>query len=205
MPGNPQPLYGSIPYVTGFSSEAAASILWVNSAQTTVDIDDSALAGDDGSLITFSSESGALEFFVFSSALPKEVSHTNRVKKINRDLATISGFAPMPMIQTLGFHFCKWANVSAEILMDRNRDFTEYGFPLDVVWSDIEWAQQNSSEGGYEYFRFNEQNFTDESIAMMNEQIEEQGRRITLIIDPHVKAVEDYFVYAEGIKYQYQE
>ena len=133
MPGNPQPLYGSIPYVTGFSSEAAASILWVNSAQTTIDIDDSALAGDDGSLITFSSESGALEFFVFSSALPKEVSHTNRVKKINRDLATISGFAPMPMIQTLGFHFCKWANVSAEILMDRNRDFTEYGFPLDVV------------------------------------------------------------------------
>ena len=155
MPGNPQPLYGSIPYVTGFNSEAAASLLWVNSASTTVDIDDSSMDGIDGSLITFSSESGALEFFVFSSALPREVLQTNRVKKINKDLATISGFAPMPMIQTLGFHFCKWANVSAEILMDRNRDFTEYGFPLDVVWSDIEWAQQNSTDGGYEYFKFN--------------------------------------------------
>ena len=171
MPGNPQPLYGSIPYVAGFSNGAAASILWVNSAQTTVDIDDSPLDGDDGSLITFSSESGALEFFVFSSgALNKE---RNRVKKINRDLATISGFAPMPMIQTLGFHFCKWANVSAEILIDRNRDFTEYGFPLDVVWSDIEWAQQNSTNGGYEYFKFNEQNFTQPQIAQMNKEIEE--------------------------------
>ena len=141
MPGNPQPLYGSIPYVTGFNAESASAILWVNSAQTVIDIDDGSFNKTDGSMITFSSESGALEFFMFASTLSSDTSETNRVKKVNKDLATISGFAPMPMIQTLGFHFCKWANVSAEILMERNRDFTEYGFPLDVVWSDIEWAQ----------------------------------------------------------------
>ena len=150
MPGNNQPLYGSIPYVTGFDMKAASSFLWVNSAQTFIDID--ASPSGEGNLITFSSESGALEFFTFASSYNSTDSNTNRVKKVNKDLATISGFAPMPMIQTLGFHFCKWANVSAEILMQRNQDFTDYGFPLDVVWSDIEWAMQNSTEGNYTYF-----------------------------------------------------
>ena len=98
MPGNPQPLYGSIPYVTGFNMESASAILWVNSAQTMIDIDDGSFNNTDGSMITFSSESGALEFFLFASTLSSDTSETNRVKKVNKDLATISGFAPMPMI-----------------------------------------------------------------------------------------------------------
>ena len=116
MPGNTQPLYGSIPYVTGFDMEAASSFLWVNSAHTFIDID-APPSGSSGNLVTFSSESGALELFIFSSSYNSTDSSTNRVKKVNKDLATVSGFAPMPMIQTLGFHFCKWANVSAEMLM----------------------------------------------------------------------------------------
>ena len=48
----------------------------------------------------------------------------------------------MPLLHTLGFHFCKWAPVSADMLMERNRQFSDYGFPIDVLWSDIEWAQQ---------------------------------------------------------------
>ena len=114
MPGNPQPLYGSIPYVTGFDEKSASAFLWVNSAQTMIDIDKDE---NDGSIITFTSESGALELFVFASTLNSTTSSTNRIKKVNYNLAVISGFAPMPMIQTLGYHFCKWANVSAEILM----------------------------------------------------------------------------------------
>ena len=33
----------------------------------------------------------------------------------------------------------------------------------------------------------------------MNTEISEQGRRIVVIVDPHIKAAEDYFVYAEGM------
>jgi alpha-glucosidase (family GH31 glycosyl hydrolase) len=74
----------------------------------------------------------------------------------------------MPPRHTLGFHFCKWANVSAEILMERNKNFTEFGFPVDVLWSDIAWSQQYSDPSGFEYFIFNPQNFTEEGIAQMN-------------------------------------
>ena len=36
----------------------------------------------------------------------------------------------------------------------------------------------------------------------MNSEIEEQGRRIVVIVDPHIKVSEDYFVYAEGMDLQ---
>jgi len=26
------------------------------------------------------------------------------------------------------------------MIIDRNRNFTKFGFPIDVLWMDIEWA-----------------------------------------------------------------
>ena len=148
----------------GLSHHTATSFLWVNSAKTTVDIDEVKCEKKDkaGVQVTFSSEANVLEFFMFTSgAKTDKRSGVNRVKQANKDLATISGFAPMPLLHTLGFHFCKWAPVSADMLMERNRMFTDYGFPIDVLWSDIEWAQQYDDPEGYEYFKFNPLNFTE--------------------------------------------
>lgn len=36
----------------------------------------------------------------------------------------------------------------------------------------------------------------------MNGEIEQSGRRIVVIVDPHIKASKDYFVYAEGMELQ---
>ena len=66
----------------------------------------------EGSITTFTSQSGALEFFVFASTVNTS-KITNRVKNVNADLGTITGYAPLPLISHLGFHFCKWAPVSA--------------------------------------------------------------------------------------------
>lgn len=152
-PNEPGPLYGSIPYVMGLSEQTATSFLWVNSAKTIVEVD---RPENRGVQVTFSSEANVLEFFMLTSG-----ASNNRVKQVNKDLATISGFAPLPLLHTLGFHFCKWAPVSADMLMERNAKFTQYGFPIDVLWSDIEWAQQNDDPAGYEYFKFNPKNFTE--------------------------------------------
>ena len=49
---------------------------------------------------------------------------------------------------------------------------------------------------------FNPQNFTTEQIKQMNTEIEASHRRITVIVDPHIKASEDYHVYQNGIELQ---
>jgi alpha-glucosidase (family GH31 glycosyl hydrolase) len=61
----------------------------------------------------------------------------------------------MTPIHMLGFHFCKWYNISADMMIKRNRDFTNYGFPVDVLWMDIEWADKNNEINGTEFFIFN--------------------------------------------------
>jgi len=63
---------------------------------------------------------------------------------------------PLPQYHALGYHFSKWIkSVSAEMIIERNRNFTEFGYPLDVLWMDIEWADQYSEEKNVEYFIFN--------------------------------------------------
>ena len=39
----------------------------------------------------------------------------------------------------------------------------------------------------------------------MNSEIEASGRRITVIVDPHIKVSEDYAVYTNGITLQNQD
>jgi len=113
-------------------------------------------------------------------------------------LSTVTGFAPLPPLHTLGFHYSKYDQASAEIIMERNRNFTDYQFPVDVLVMDIQWADQYSEEAGYEYFKFNPQNFTETDLAQMNQEVEDAGRFMTTILDPHIKVTDDYFVYADG-------
>jgi alpha-glucosidase (family GH31 glycosyl hydrolase) len=74
-----------------------------------------------------------LEFFVFGSTLGP--------KAISKALSELSGYAPIPSIPSIGFHYCKWEYNTADILIERSNNFTAYGFPVDVLWSDIEYAE----------------------------------------------------------------
>jgi alpha-glucosidase (family GH31 glycosyl hydrolase) len=83
-----------------------------------------------------------MEFFVFGSTLGPKAN--------NKALSELSGYAPIPSINSLGFHYCKWEINSAEMLIERSDNFTKYGFPVDVLWSDIEYSE------GKQYFVFNQ-------------------------------------------------
>lgn len=191
-------LYGNMPYVQGIGSDSSQAVAWVNSAHTWVFLDDATYEDQTGANINFVSETGAIELFLFSSSIETKADSLNRNKRVQNDLSTVTGFAPLPPLHTLGFHYSKYDEASAEIIMERNRNFTDYKFPVDVLVMDIQWADFNSQPDGYEYFRFNPQNFTTTDLAQMNKEVEEAGRYMTTILDPHIKVSDDYFVYADG-------
>ena len=68
----------------------------------------------------------------------------------------------MPPIETLGFHFSKWSELSADIMIKRDKDFEKLGFPVDVYWMDILYTKQ------YDYFNFNPIKFPTERLEEMN-------------------------------------
>lgn len=109
-------------------------------------------------------------------------------------------------MQTLGFQFSKWAPVSADMITERSQNFTETGFPVDVFWLDIEhalWAEKETIETrDYRWFTFNPANFSANAMEKMKDEISQSGRRLVTIIDPHINANDDYFVYADGMALQ---
>jgi len=76
--------------------------MWLNSASSYIDV----IFDDDGSsFLGITSESGQIDFFIFASA--------QSPKKILQDVATITGYAPLPPIYSLGFHYSEWAKLNA--------------------------------------------------------------------------------------------
>ena len=66
---NKTELYGSIPYITGHETSFDASVAWINSADTWVEVLDMEVDGQKGSYVDFLSEGGMLEFIMFGSTI----------------------------------------------------------------------------------------------------------------------------------------
>ena len=159
----------------------------MNSSETYVSIDDTTntVTGEPAVLGSFVSVGNKFEFFVFGSA--------NGPKKNQKTLSELTGYPPLPPLHSLGFHYCKYEENSADLMIKRNAEFTHYGFPVDVFWSDLYYTQD------FEYFVFNKDTWPLHKVEDLNAQIAASKRRLVMINDPHIKASEDYFVYKQGM------
>lgn len=129
-----------------------------------------------------------MEFFIFGSAI--------NPKLVNKALSEMSGYAPIPLLSHLGFHYCKWEYNSAEMLLNRNRNFTAYGFPVDVLWSDIEYSENK------QYFMFNQTSWPQSVINQLNTEVQQQGRKMVLIEDCHISTNQSFPIYTQGLAEQ---
>jgi alpha 1,3-glucosidase len=141
--GSIEPLYGSWPYLTGHSAVMDASFAWMNSSETYVSVEETtnSITNEAATLGSFISVGGKFEFFLFGT--------TSGPKQNQKILSELTGYAPLPPIHSLGFHYCKYEENSANLMIERNAQFTKYGFPVDVFWSDLYYTQD------FEYFVFN--------------------------------------------------
>ena len=183
---NDEPLYGSVPYIMGHSHAMDASIAWMNSAETFVFLNHAHRGEKTNS--AFISEGNALEFYLMGSE--------GNPKKLQKKLSELTGYTPMPPIHSLGYHFSKWENNSAHQIVERNHDFSHFGFPVDVFWFDSEYAQDN------QYGEFDHKRFSQDDVMHMNEEVHHSGRRFVIAADPHIRASHDYFMYKEGLAKQ---
>ena len=183
---NSEPLYGAVPYITGHSTSMDASIAWMNSAETFVFLNHAHRGEKTNS--AFISEGNALEFYLLGAE--------GNPKKLQKKLSELTGYTPMPPMHSLGYHFSKWENNSAHQIVERNEDFTHFGFPVDVFWFDSEYAQH------YQYGEFDHKRFSQDDVMHMNDEVHNSGRRFVIAADPHIRASHDYFMYKEGLAKQ---
>ncbi|KAK0545628.1 glucosidase II [Tilletia horrida] len=191
---SPMALYGSVPLMHAQSVDSAVSVLWLNAAETWIDIEkaqsthgiiSSGLGGSSGvdTHTHWFSESGILDVIVYLGPTAEK----------NMNVFTHQvGRTPLPQYFALGYHQCRWNYLSVEDVLDVTKKFDEADMPMDVMWLDIEYSKDHM------YGVWEEGNFPDPE--RMVKELDSTGRKLVIILDPHMKRTNDYYLYKEAKK-----
>ncbi|UKZ93782.1 uncharacterized protein TrAFT101_008690 [Trichoderma asperellum] len=181
---SPMTLYGSIPFMQAHRKDSSVGVFWLNAAETWVDIIKAKGSSNPLSLKSgtptstqthWISESGILDVFVLLGPTPKDVT---------KKYGELAGYTAMPQEFAIGYHQCRWNYISDDDVKDVDKRFDKFKIPYDVIWLDIEYTD------GIKYFTWDPHSFTDP--IGMGKQLDSHGRKLVVIIDPHIKKTEDY-------------
>ena len=183
---SPMTLYGAIPFMQAHRKDSAVGIFWLNAAETWIDIikgkeSSGALSLGLGAKTStqthWISESGLLDVFVFLGPTPKD---------LTKNYGELTGYTAMPQEFALGYHQCRWNYKSDDDVKDVDRKMDKFKIPYDVIWLDIEYTD------GKKYFTWDPDSFADP--ISMGQQLDSHGRKLVVIIDPHIKKEDNYHV-----------
>ncbi|KAI7904128.1 glycosyl hydrolases family 31-domain-containing protein [Cokeromyces recurvatus] len=193
---SPTSLYGAVPLMVAHRKGLSTGIFWMNPSETWIDIVKTNTEGLKGAVQkVFSSnknqatstqthwisEAGVLDVFVFFGPSTKDVLH---------QYSTLTGKPAMPQMFAVGYHQCRWNYINQRDVLEVDRQFDENDMPYDVIWLDIEYTDDKK------YFTWDLPKFPN-SIEM-EEVLDNKGRKLVTIIDPHIKRAPNYYVCDEA-------
>jgi alpha 1,3-glucosidase len=186
---SPMTLYGAIPFMQAHKKDSTVGVFWLNAAETWIDVIKETEAHNPLSLGIGSktdtkthwiSESGLLDLFVFLGPTPSDVT---------KAYAELTGYTQLPQDFAIAYHQCRWNYVTDDDVRDVDRKMDKFKIPYDVIWLDIEYTD------GKKYFTWDSHTFKDP--IGMGKQLDEHGRKLVTIIDPHIKNEGGYHIVDE--------
>ncbi|KAI9933279.1 hypothetical protein ASPWEDRAFT_115566 [Aspergillus wentii DTO 134E9] len=186
---SPMTLYGAIPLMQAHRQGSTVGVFWLNAAETWVDIVKSTSSANPLSLGVGSkttteshwfSESGQIDLFVFLGPSPQDISKT---------YGGLTGYTQLPQHFAIAYHQCRWNYVTDEDVKEVDAKFDKYQIPYDVIWLDLEYTDDRK------YFTWDPLTFPNPK--GMNEQLDDSERKLVVLIDPHIKNQDKFFVSEE--------
>jgi len=110
-------------------------------------------------------ESGILDLFVFLGPSSQD---------IFQQYTDLTGKSPLPQLFALAYHQCRWNYLNEDDVLEVQRRFDEADIPVDVIWLDIEYAEE------HKYFIWDKRNFP--TPEKMQESLAEKGRKVRPVI-----------------------
>ncbi|XP_068624304.1 neutral alpha-glucosidase AB [Battus philenor] len=189
-------IYGAVPVLYAHGSKRTTGVFWHNSAETWVDVvnyADGTVVSSLVNLVTggpkrrvdarFMSESGVVDLFVLMG---------NRPADVFRQYTTLTGVAPLPPKFSLAYHQSRWNYVDEADVRSVDENFDAHDIPADVIWLDIEYTDRKK------YFTWDSEKFRHPGEMVAN--LTAKGRRLVVIIDPHIKREAGYFVHEDAME-----
>ncbi|KAL8278215.1 hypothetical protein RQP46_009388 [Phenoliferia psychrophenolica] len=126
-------------------------------------------------------ESGILDLFIFLGPSPLTIFD---------QYTALTGRTPLPQLFAIAYHQCRWNYQSQTDVLDVQRRFDEADIPFDVIWLDIEYADE------HQYMIWDRRNFPEPEV--MQDKLAEKGRKLVAIVDPHIKRNPNLYIYKEA-------
>ncbi|KAG1472197.1 hypothetical protein G6F56_001684 [Rhizopus delemar] len=183
---SPTSLYGAVPLMIAHKKNFSAGLFWMNPSETWIDIvkstdENKILRSSQSTKTHWISEAGVLDLFVFVGPTTKDVL---------RQYAILTGPPAMPQMFAIGYHQCRWNYLNQRDLLEVDSKFDENDMPYDVIWLDIEYTEEKK------YFTWDYAKFPNP--ISMEESLDNKGRKLVTIIDPHIKHAEGYNIIQEA-------
>ena len=149
---------------------------WNNPSETFISLKSS----NEGKQLIFLSESGIFDFSFFAS-----LNLEHYYKSMNEYL----GKAPIPNIFSIGYHQSRFSYDDLNEVKLIDEKFDKYEIPYDSIWLDIDHTDDKK------YFTYDIKKFPKEETKNFFIDLNNKGRKVVVILDPHIKVDNWYPIY----------
>ena len=175
------PLYKAVPFYVGLHNDMAYGIFFDNSFCTHFDF-----SHERRNITSFWADGGEMNYYFFYGP------EMHRVVTAYTDL---TGTPELPPLWALGFHQSKWSYYPEKRVKEITGMFRKLRIPCDAIYLDIDYMD------GFRCFTWDKKHFPDPK--RMISELEEDGFKTVVMIDPGIKVDRDYWVYREALEKDY--
>ena len=176
------PIYKAIPFYTAIQNDKSYGIFFDNTFKTSFDF-----AQERRNVTSFWAQGGEMNYYFIYGPKMQDVvaNYTDLTGKPHA----------LPPLWALGFHQCKWSYYPESNVKEVTNTFRNLKIPCDAIYLDIDYMD------GFRCFTWDKNYFPDPK--RMVKELEDDGFKTVVIIDPGIKIDLEYDVFKEALDKDY--
>ena len=175
------PLYKAIPFYIGLHKNQAYGIFFDNTFRSYFDF-----AHERRNVTSFWADGGEMNYYFF---------YGPEMSKVVKAYTNLTGTPELPPMWAMGYHQSKWSYFPESNVKALAAKFRELRIPCDALYLDIDYMD------GFRCFTWDKKKFPDPKRMMA--ELNEDGFKTVVMIDPGIKIDKDYWVYQEAMEEDY--
>ncbi len=176
------PIYKAIPFYTAIQDNKSYGIFFDNTFKTSFDF-----AQERRNVTSFWAQGGEMNYYFI---------YGPKMEDVVKNYTDLTGKPhALPPLWALGFHQCKWSYYPEANVKEVTNTFRDLKIPCDAIYLDIDYMD------GFRCFTWDKNHFPDPK--RMVKELEEDGFKTVVIIDPGIKIDLEYDVFKEALDKDY--
>jgi alpha-glucosidase len=178
-PVGQDPMYQSVPFFIALREGRSYGVFFDNTRRSWFD-----MGKTDPHRYAFGADGGELDYYLFTGGAERTPAN------VLRDYTALTGRGPLPPLWSLGYQQSRWSYMTQERALEVAKTFRAKRIPADVIYLDIDHMD------GFRVFTWNRKTFPQPRRLLSD--LQAQGFHAVTIVDPGIKADEDWAIYRSG-------